>query len=473
MQYVNQNPSKHFREKNLWIGAWQNRNFDGDTLERGVFADAFGTFQNYWNDARQPVPDAGRVLRPAHARRPAGAHAGELELRSELRQRQPQDGSRSSVDTATSNGSDDGSYSRSAALSLTARPLPNLQLSVAPTYRRSHDHTQYVTHVRRSRRRRRRSARATSSATWSSARSSWARAPTGRSARGSPSSSTCSRSSPRATITTTTRSPPRARATSTPYTGVRRQSRLQLPQRPRQRRRALGVPPRLGALRRLEREPRRRRPDRRLQFPPRSARDPDRAVARRVPGEGLVLAADVKSIGKRIAITRGVSATINALRADARGADADRRRARARAARRLRIRSRVPRMRDSTHSGGRSLSRRGVHRRHGHRARRAGGDHASRRGVAPRRAATRSPRSLARVSNARARSKRRRRSTAATCCGSIDVLYVGRTRARTRCGHRATPRAHRAVRLSRRRRSTSTAACISSRRSHASVPMRC
>ncbi|MEO8036540.1 MAG: DUF5916 domain-containing protein, partial [Acidobacteriota bacterium] len=49
IQYVNQNPTPHFREKNLWLGLWQNRNFDGDTIERGVFADHFATFQNYWN----------------------------------------------------------------------------------------------------------------------------------------------------------------------------------------------------------------------------------------------------------------------------------------------------------------------------------------------------------------------------------------------------------------------------------------
>ena len=92
MQYVNQNPSKHFREKNLWIGTWQNRNFDGNTLERGVFADAFGTFSNYWNARANLFLTLGRVHRPAHARRTAGADAGELELRSEFRQRQQKDG---------------------------------------------------------------------------------------------------------------------------------------------------------------------------------------------------------------------------------------------------------------------------------------------------------------------------------------------------------------------------------------------
>src|SRR5205807_2026155 len=39
MQYVNQTPSTRFREKYLWLGVWQNRNFDGDTLERGLFAE--------------------------------------------------------------------------------------------------------------------------------------------------------------------------------------------------------------------------------------------------------------------------------------------------------------------------------------------------------------------------------------------------------------------------------------------------
>src|SRR5262249_12270700 len=49
MQYINQRPSDRFRERQVWIGAWQNRNFDGDTLERGFFVDHFATLQSYWN----------------------------------------------------------------------------------------------------------------------------------------------------------------------------------------------------------------------------------------------------------------------------------------------------------------------------------------------------------------------------------------------------------------------------------------
>src|SRR5207253_2210770 len=37
MQYVNPNVTPRFRNKNLWLGVWQNRNFDGDTIERGLF----------------------------------------------------------------------------------------------------------------------------------------------------------------------------------------------------------------------------------------------------------------------------------------------------------------------------------------------------------------------------------------------------------------------------------------------------
>src|SRR5258708_29390828 len=49
MQYVNENPSGLFREKYGWFGLWQNRNFDGDTIEHGAFADMQGLFKNYWN----------------------------------------------------------------------------------------------------------------------------------------------------------------------------------------------------------------------------------------------------------------------------------------------------------------------------------------------------------------------------------------------------------------------------------------
>src|SRR5207237_719221 len=48
MQYVNQTVTPHFREKVMFIGVWQNRNFDGDVLDHGLYVNWFGTTSNYW-----------------------------------------------------------------------------------------------------------------------------------------------------------------------------------------------------------------------------------------------------------------------------------------------------------------------------------------------------------------------------------------------------------------------------------------
>jgi Domain of unknown function (DUF5916)/Carbohydrate family 9 binding domain-like len=143
MQYVNQNPSARFREKNVWFGAWQNNNFDHDTLERGVFADSFGTFANYWT-ARAALfvttsAFSDRTTRGGPLVRTPSAWSSDFSVGSDFRK----------TFAAELNGhvdhSDDGSYSRTLGITFTARPRSNLQLSVGPSLTRSHDHTQYVT----------------------------------------------------------------------------------------------------------------------------------------------------------------------------------------------------------------------------------------------------------------------------------------------------------------------------------------
>jgi hypothetical protein len=142
MQYVNQNPSKNFREKNLWMGTWQNRNFDGNTLERGVFADSFGTFSNYWEARANLFLTSGaftdRLTRGGPLARTPASWSSDQSFGSD--NRKPVS---FNVNTHA-DGSDDSSYSRSAGISLNVRPRPNLQLSVGPTYSWSHDHTAYV-----------------------------------------------------------------------------------------------------------------------------------------------------------------------------------------------------------------------------------------------------------------------------------------------------------------------------------------
>ncbi|HKS25167.1 MAG TPA: DUF5916 domain-containing protein [Thermoanaerobaculia bacterium] len=143
MQYYNQNPTAHYRERNLWLGAWQNNNFDHDTLERGVFAEAFGTFLNYWTANVSLFLTApafnDRLTRGGPVVRTPASWSSDYSVGSDSR-KSFSAGLNGHVDHA-----EDGSYSRSLGVTFTARPHSNMQISVGPTLSRSHDHTQYVT----------------------------------------------------------------------------------------------------------------------------------------------------------------------------------------------------------------------------------------------------------------------------------------------------------------------------------------
>jgi hypothetical protein len=142
MQYVNENPSGHFRDRTLFTGAWQNRNFDGTTIERGFFADGSGTFQNYWNARANlfvtPGSFSDRLTRGGPLARTPFSWSSDQSLGTD--DRKPLS---LFINTHADRGND-GSYTRSGGITLSARPRPNLQLSVNPNFTRSHDHTAYV-----------------------------------------------------------------------------------------------------------------------------------------------------------------------------------------------------------------------------------------------------------------------------------------------------------------------------------------
>jgi hypothetical protein len=142
MQFVDQNPTKRVRTREGWIGVWQNRNFDGDTLERGVFGEHFVTFLNYWHAHGAlflfPGAMSDRLTRGGPLMRTPAGWNTDLDFGSDERK-----------DLYFSvfghlEGSRDDSYLRRYGASITSRPMSYVAVSLQPTFSRSHDFTQYV-----------------------------------------------------------------------------------------------------------------------------------------------------------------------------------------------------------------------------------------------------------------------------------------------------------------------------------------
>jgi hypothetical protein len=142
VQYVNERLTRRFRERQVWFGAWNNRNFDGDTLERGFFVDAFATTQSYWNYRAalfvSPEAYSDRLTRGGPVALIPMWWSSEASIGSDDRKKFFFE-IEGNID-----GSEDDSYVRGIGLELNYRPSSNLVVSLAPYYSRSHDYTQFV-----------------------------------------------------------------------------------------------------------------------------------------------------------------------------------------------------------------------------------------------------------------------------------------------------------------------------------------
>lgn len=143
MQYVNQRPSGNYRERHVWFGAWTNRNFDGDTIEKGVFVDHFATLRNFWTYRAalfvSPGALSDRLTRGGPLVRTRSGWSSDLSVGSDDRKTFTL-----SID-AHLERNDDGSHATSGGVSLVARPASNLRISVSPYFSRSHEANQYLT----------------------------------------------------------------------------------------------------------------------------------------------------------------------------------------------------------------------------------------------------------------------------------------------------------------------------------------
>jgi hypothetical protein len=143
MQYVNLTPTEKFREKNLWFGVWQNQNFDGDVLDRGIFFDWFGETQQYLQPRVALFIVGGdysdRLTRGGPLTRYTPGWELQFLLETDERKKLSFEVS-GSTERAV-----DGSYGHQLALGLTARPSANLQFEIEPLFRRAYEYVQYVT----------------------------------------------------------------------------------------------------------------------------------------------------------------------------------------------------------------------------------------------------------------------------------------------------------------------------------------
>jgi hypothetical protein len=140
MHYVNEQPSARFREKRVLGGVWMNRNFDGDTLERGVFADGNAVLANYWEVGAELFvmgsAFSDQLTRGGPLVRTLPAFNWGTSLESD--DRKPF----SFGAEVEGFESEDGGYSRGLFLALQYRPMPNLVLALEPSITRSHEEHQ-------------------------------------------------------------------------------------------------------------------------------------------------------------------------------------------------------------------------------------------------------------------------------------------------------------------------------------------
>jgi hypothetical protein len=143
MQYYNRTVTDRFRDRNVWLATWQNSNFDGDVLERGILVRAYATTSGYWRPTAELIAwdetVSDRLTRGGPlAAVPAGWTAS-ARIESDNR-RTIWFGARGEY-----RREDDGSWRRGGSVSFHARPVSNLQFSIEPSYSHSDRYAQYLT----------------------------------------------------------------------------------------------------------------------------------------------------------------------------------------------------------------------------------------------------------------------------------------------------------------------------------------
>ncbi len=142
IEYVNLDKGKHFHDRELWVGKYQNWSFGHDLIANGIYGNWYVEANNYWYMFGWGGAD-GRVLDDRKTRggplavRPSTWNGG-VGLGSDSRKKISFE---TSVERWTSS---DGGWEQGGRISAVYRPTTNLKLSIGPSFYREYDYAQYV-----------------------------------------------------------------------------------------------------------------------------------------------------------------------------------------------------------------------------------------------------------------------------------------------------------------------------------------
>jgi len=145
INYVNETVTDHFRDREFWVGKYQNWNFGHDLLANGLFGNWYLGLKNYWSVNGWGGVE-GAVLDDRKTRGgPLGARSGNrdvgIELVSDSRKKLSFDG------VVERWRATDSSHSTWLQVSAVYRPAMGLTLTLTPAYTRAYTYAQYVSSI--------------------------------------------------------------------------------------------------------------------------------------------------------------------------------------------------------------------------------------------------------------------------------------------------------------------------------------
>jgi uncharacterized protein DUF5916 len=145
LEYVNQDVTDRFREKNFWIGKYQNWNFGKDLLANGIYGNWYLERKNYWywygwGGAEGRVLDDRKTRGGPLAARSSNWNGG-VGLGSDSRKKVSFESWVELYESA------DSGWERGTGLSLVYRPTTSLKLTLNPHYYREYRNSQYVAQI--------------------------------------------------------------------------------------------------------------------------------------------------------------------------------------------------------------------------------------------------------------------------------------------------------------------------------------